>query len=198
MKRFAILSVIAASALCSAQPAPPEFRAGVEQNPNYGTMHFTTQVGSFKLVGGEGRIDFTFRGSVVINVMPGAKVTVTGNVKKQFDEAEHAPSKLGKSKAAPRVVYFGDGKVSIIGKWRAVQCFGKKISAVWYGQGRVRLSSEFFKDPATGELVTGQFWYNDPSDKNYWFNGAIQEVPNPPYSGNANPGPQVVPKERKG
>ncbi|MBL8086532.1 MAG: hypothetical protein JNM85_00505 [Chthonomonas sp.] len=179
---FAVLLGAALVALAATQPAPEAFRSGVPGTTDpQGTLHFETQVGSFKLLDGQGRVDMTFRGTVMLNLKPGANVQTFGKIRKQYE-------------GRGRVVYFGEGRMVFVGKWRSAQFFGKNLKATWFGHGRVRIISEFFKDPKTGELVTGQFWYDDPSDKEYWFTGGTQEIPLPrPKEESISP----TPRERK-
>lgn len=189
-----VLTCIVAGAIvgiASAQPAPDAFKAGVPTfldakgnptNKGYATLHFNTKIGSFKLLEGEGKVQFSFRGSVMLNVLKNTKVSFSGDVKRQYE-------------GRGREVYFGTGTCTIIGRWNSVQFFGRNLSGMWWGTGRIRLVSEFFKDEATGELVTGQFWYNDPKDKNFWFNGGVHEISLPERK-QVNADVQV--KERKG
>ncbi len=174
-----------------AQPAPEAFRAGIPTykdstgkltKEKYATLHFNTKIGSFKLLEGEGKIQFSFTGSVMLNVYKDTKVTFTGDVKRQYE-------------GRGREVYFGSGTCTMVGRWKAVQWFGRNLNGMWWGNGRIRLISEFFKDPKTGELVTGQYWYNDPNNKSYWFSGGVHEIAVPEVKYDNS---DIPIKERKG
>jgi len=163
--RFWLIAVFALSALHAlAQPATPAQREGVAQKSEYGTLHLRCGVGSFKSIGAEiidanqkrvykaaeGRFEVSFSGTVMVNMIEGRVVT-SGDVKKEFD-------KYG------RQAYFGTGKIVIYGKWRAVQWFGRDMTAVLYGNAILRLSGEFDRN-----LDTGQYWYDDPTNKRPWY-----------------------------
>ncbi len=167
-----------------AQPAPAEFRAGLDKlgatkTNEYATVYWQAQLGSFKVIDGEGRLRFSFEGSVMVNAA-NAQVEVTGNVRKELEKRQ-------------RVVYRGKGTITISGKWRGVQFFGRNIDAMMYGRGVIQLTGEFFRDPKTGELVTGTYWYDDPKNKQFWFANGLTTVYLPPLQ---TPN-QVVPQERK-
>jgi hypothetical protein len=133
------------------------------------TLHFETNLGSFRVANGFGRIEFTFTGTVLIHgwdydkkLFPNKTYTctVTGNVRKEYDE--HG-----------REVYFGTGKAVIEGSWRVLQWFGRDMKAVWVGHGQASLIGEFDRN-----LDTGVYWYSDPTKKQYWPTSLI-EVPLP-------------------
>jgi len=111
-------------------------------------MH--TNVGSFKIIDAVGRVEFTFTGTVLISGYEGAPPIITGKVRKEHE-------------VGGRAVYNGTGKVVLVGKWRGVQWFGKKMEGVWFGTGVIRVQGEYDKDLKTGEL-----WYDDPKTLIYW------------------------------
>jgi len=134
--------------------------AGVTPSTKFATMHMHTKLGSFKSIDSEGRFDLRFRGTLLISQLKGTAVP-SGNIRKQYDK--HG-----------RQVYFGEGQMVITGKWRAIQWFGADMSAVWYGGGVIRLSGEFDKN-----LNTGQYWFSDPSKKQYWLTSGVYTIPLP-------------------
>lgn len=155
------------SALALAQPATPAQRAGVKEDRAFGTMHFRTRLGSFKIINGRGRVEFSFKGTVMISDLKGTH-TITGKTRKEFE-------KNG------RVIYSGTGTVVVTGEWRAVQWFGKDMNAVWYGAGVVRLGGEFDQNQQTGD-----FWYEDPKKINYWPGSNTMDIANPSRAAGTN------------
>lgn len=173
--RALISFVVALSAsLAFAQPATPEQRGSFPVRDDFSVMHLTTNIGSFKILNGEGKFDFTLRGSVMINRYKGKPLIIQGNLQKQYE---------GKD----RIVLFGTGRVVMEGTWRGMQWFGRDMKAVWYGKGVARLTGEFDKN-----LETGWYWYNDPNDKNAWSGQGSFDVPNPPRKAQT----PVVPRAR--
>jgi hypothetical protein len=172
--RFAIIglgTVLASVALC--QPATPEQRTGVPTKDGYGTLHLETKLGSFKLLDGTGRVEISFTGSILLHKVDG-QVEVSGKLRKEYEGHD-------------RKVYFGTGKIIVVGKWRGIQWFGKDMNAVWYGAGAARLAGEFDKD-----LNTGKYWYDDPKKANDWLAAGTFTVPLP----NTFEQPTVKPVER--
>lgn len=159
MRQVSIPLLSLATALLSAsvmaQPATAAQKAGVTPKADYGTIHMEAPIGSFRLIDGEGRLEMTFRGSVLVSSLQGTVVPGPG-VKKEVTRGD-------------RQVFFGEGRIVVTGKWRAVQWFGGNMKAVWYGRGLARLTGEFDRN-----LNPGRYWYEDPSKKLYWFpNSAI-------------------------
>ncbi len=159
MRRFFIPLLSLATALITAsvmaQPATAAQKAGVTPKPEYGTMHMEAPIGSFRLIDGEGRIEMTFRGTVLLSSLQG-KVVPGPGVKREVTKGE-------------RQVFFGNGTIVVTGKWRALQWFGGGMKASWYGRGLARLTGEFDRN-----LNPGRYWYEDPTKKQYWYpNSAI-------------------------
>lgn len=161
MRRILISLLSLATALISAsvfaQPATAAQRAGVTPKPEYGTLHLEAPIGAFRMIDGEGRVELSFRGTVLLSGLKG-KVTPGPGIKKEVSRGD-------------REVYFGQGKIVVVGKWRAIQWFGGNMKAVWYGKGLARLTGEFDRN-----LNPGRYWYDnpDPAKKLYWFpNSAI-------------------------
>lgn len=157
-----LIPVLAAAALSGAalaQPATPEQRAGVTPQPNFGTLHLQARLGSFRLIDGQGRVNMTFRGTVLVsNLRPGGRIIPGPGVVKEHESADKT-----------RQVFHGTGSIVVIGQWRAVQWFGGDMRAVWYGAGLARITGEF-----DSNLDPGFYWYDDPSDKRFWFpNSAV-------------------------
>jgi len=149
--------------------------AGVTPNIGFGTIHFQTRLGSFKIIDGRGRVEFDFNGTVMISELKG-KFDVTGKVRKEYDKHD-------------RVIYTGIGHVVVTGEWRGIQWFGKDLKAVWYGAGMIRLSGEFDKDQKTGDV-----WYDDPAKVNYWPGGNTMDLPNPQVRPGYNPRVEIKKK----
>ncbi len=174
MKRVLIFTLVLVSASAAfAQPATPEQMAGVTPREDFATMHMRTKIGSFKIVDAQGRLDFSFKGTVLISQLKGTAVP-SGNLKKEYD-------------AHGRTVYFGTGRIVVTGSWRGIQWFGTDMNGVWYGAGLARLAGEFDKD-----LNTGEFWFSDPTRKEYWLTSGIMTVTLPSVLDKK----RVVPTER--
>ena len=168
-----ILSILPVVAI--AQPASTAQMAGVKPEAAFGTMHFQTRLGSFKVINGRGRVEFDFKGTVMISDLKG-KFDVSGRVRKEYDRQG-------------RVIYTGTGHMVVTGEWRGIQWYGKDLKAVWYGAGVLRLSGEFDKEQKTGE-----FWYGDPNKINYWPGSNTSDVPNPEVRPGYNPGVTIKKK----
>jgi len=114
-------------------------------NGNYNGVNFETKVGSFKLLGSdpalvEGKLDFNFKGTVLIsNLEAGSKVSVGGDVRKEYETDDK-----------DKVLYFGNGKITITGRFRAVQFFGQNLKGRFFGWGIFRFYGEFDKNLDTG------------------------------------------------
>lgn len=143
-------------------------------------MHLVSQLGSFRLIDGQGRVEFTFTGTVLLSQVKG-KAVVTGDVVKQYEER-------GKT------VYFGTGRVVVTGSWRAIQWFGKNMNLVWYGTGVARLAGEYYRDKATGELMTGWLWYDNPKERIAWPAQNTIDHRLPKWDAPAQPQPRRRPK----
>ena len=141
-----------------------------------GILHFVSNLGSFRTIDGSGRMEFEFKGTVLVGRLEG-KATPTGTLRLEYD-------KNG------RQIYTGSGRLVIEGKWRAVQWFGSNMRGVWWGKGAMRLVGDFDK-----KLQTGDYWYDRPDERASWpANGTTTLwLPKPGYGADAD----VVPKERK-
>ncbi|HVT11514.1 MAG TPA: hypothetical protein VHE55_04545 [Fimbriimonadaceae bacterium] len=119
------------------------------------TLHMESHVASFKIVPKgdaipSGRLEFSFEGTVLVNgLTDGSFLQTTGNVRKEYENKEHG-----------RQVFFGRGKILIVGKFRACQWFGRDLDFTFKGSGIVRVIAEFDQ-----KLDTGTFWF-DPAKKN--------------------------------
>jgi hypothetical protein len=168
MKALTVAVALLATGLAVAQPATPAQRAGVPDDRSFGTFHFRTKLGSFRLIDGKGRVEFTFTGSVLLNKVKG-RATVTGNVRKEYDKYE-------------RQIWTGTGRVIVTGEWRAIQWFGRDMQGVWFGSGIARLQGEFDRD-----LNTGEYWFEDPTIKLPWINSNTMDVTVPTRRPGVNP-----------
>lgn len=171
-KSLAILAVFLLALMSYAQPATAA-QKGRFDDKTYSTMHLHTKIGSARFIDGVGRLELSFTGTLLISGYKGDAAAVSGNVRKEYDEKG-------------RTVYFGTGKVVFSGNWRGIQWFGRDFKAVWYGTGIVRIRGEFDKD-----LNTGEYWFNDPNDKQYWATQGTQDVRNPAWQGAGQVAPPV-------
>lgn len=180
---LAISTAISLAWIVNAQAAPADFTKDVKANSGYATLHLETGVGSFKSFKSEGKLQFSFEGTILIHAKPNeCTYSFTGQVKLQKEDKKH-----------DRAVYFGKGTCTLNGKWVGVQWFGKNMEGMWYGKGGIRLAGEFFKDRKTGELRSGTYWFDDPKDKNFWYIGATQEVYLPKLDGGNSDKPRIKP-----
>ena len=147
-------------------PIPINKSPNLKFTQNHGTLFFNTNVGSFKLLGVneipvEGTLDMTFKGTVLIsNLDKNSTILLNGNIRKEIDD-----QKLQKQ------VYFGEGRITIIGKLRAVQFFGQQLRGRFDGFGVLRLYGEFDKN-----LDTGYYWYKGDSTQGTWNTGGMTLV----------------------
>lgn len=169
-----LLAGFGIAALAFAQPATPAQRAGVPEDPNFGTMHFQANLGSFRVIDAVGRLEVRFTGTLLVSRLEGTIRFPEGRIVPQYRDRG-------------REVYHGTGVAVITGRWRAVQWFGRDMRAVFYGRGLVRLFGEF---DAQGNL--GTFWYDDPARFQYWPAGTAFDYPVPERrpTGTAAPRPR--------
>ncbi|MES1227591.1 MAG: hypothetical protein ABUL72_02910 [Armatimonadota bacterium] len=167
-----------ASAQMNEVPSPtvPEPSVDALKAAKQGVLHFVSHLGSFKSIDGDGRLEFEFKGTVLVTRLQG-KVTPTGSIRVEYDKDN-------------RRIYTGSGRLLIEGKWRGVQWFGSNMKGIWWGTGAIRLVGEFDKN-----LQTGDYWYDNIAEKSSWpATGTITLwLPKPVYGSDA----EVTPKERK-
>lgn len=161
MNRKLTIGMIACFAVCGAAwlvaqgqaPIKPE-KPSAKKN---GTMKLTCGVGSFWCEG-EGRIEMTFVGTLLISEFQGKTLSVTGNVRKEWDKYGRQTwfaAEDGAGKPA---------KLVLEGKWRRVNWFGADLTATWVGNGLTMLFGEF--DERTGSTGTIQI---DNGEKQPWY-----------------------------
>lgn len=167
MRSLFSLTLLALAGAALAQPATAAQRAGVPNDKSFGTIHWQAALGSFRLIDGQGRVEMTCRGTVLISQLTGFEAGSKGSVKLEGDFIKQY-DKDG------RQVYFGKGKVIVTGKWRGVQVFGQQMAGTWFGTGRIRLDGEF-----DSKLESGFFWYDDPTKKTEWPTSGTLEYPVP-------------------
>ena len=141
-----------------------------------GIVHFVSNLGSFKVINGEGRLEFEFKGTVLVSKLEG-KVTPSSGLRVEYDKDG-------------RKIFTGTGRLIIEGKWRGVQWFGSNVRGTWWGKGDIRVVGEFDKN-----LQTGDYWFEKADERQSWpANGTITiHLPKGTYGKDAD----VVPKERK-
>ncbi len=163
MIRFAALTVLMsglslAYAQAPSSPAgaiPASALAMVPAPKLDDTLRIQSNVGSFKMVPlgtrfASGKLDFTFAGTVLItNLKPGSYLKISGNVRKEYENAAHH-----------KQVFFGKGRIVMVGTWENCQWFGRDLDLTFKGVGFLRMIAEFDKN-----LSTGTFWFNDSKDK---------------------------------
>jgi hypothetical protein len=108
-----------------------------------------------------GKVEIQFTGSVLVSDLQG-DLTVSPGLIKEYQ-------------GHGKVVYFGTGTLTVDGKFRGLQWFGRDMSGKWVGRGVVRLFGEFDKN-----LHTGDYWFEDETRKIAWGQGGQTVVlPNP-------------------
>jgi hypothetical protein len=132
MLAVAVVGLAAATAIPQGQPAPKR----PVKVPKSGTMTMWCQVGSFALEG-EGRVEITFTGTLLVSQHDGPPVQVSGRVRKEYE-------------GMGREAWFGTGKAVVQGKWRKVQWFGKNMNAKWVGRGLAMVFGEYDAKEQTG------------------------------------------------
>jgi hypothetical protein len=132
-----------------AQKATSGQMGGLGDRQDYATMHMQCNLGSFKIIPGQGRIEVSFTGTFMVSGLEGDH-SVSGDLVKEFEGME-------------RVLYHGTGTITVEGEWRALQWFGSNMSGTWYGAGQIRLTGEFDRN-----LNTGEYWFDDPNEKFPW------------------------------
>ncbi len=160
-----------------AQEATAAQKGKYANRDDFAVFHMQTKLGSFKVIDGEGRLEFSFSGTVLITKLNGTATFAEGStVRKEHD-------KNG------RAVYTGSGKLVVDGKWRGVQWFGKDMNAVFFGKGAVRVQGEFDRD-----LKTGDYWFEDKSEALPFPASAVMTVFVPPPNYGADPKVKPVPR----
>lgn len=171
---FALLAVLTVVGPTLAQPTEPAAIPAPRRvsDKEYATLNMRTNLGSFRLINGEGQVAFDFRGTVLLSGYEGDPPIISGNVRKEYER--HG-----------RTLYFGRGRMILQGRWQAVQWFGSDLRFFrWTGHGIARITGEFDADGNTGE-----YWYEDPNEKQYWFAQSIT-ITVPPI----RPGSTAVPR----
>lgn len=117
-----------------------------------GSIRLEAAIGSMKMIDGNGKVTMSFNGTVVLINLQGT-ATPAGGLKLEYD-------------ANGRKAYFGKGTLTIQGKWRGIQWFGRDLACDWNGAGMVRLYGEYDKD-----LKLGWFQYSNSMERESWQNG---------------------------
>jgi hypothetical protein len=120
---------------------------GIAQAPGDATGEavLKTTTGAFKITSpGDklafGKIKMAFKGSILIVGYQGATpIAPSGGLRVEYKDDKRQ-----------RVEYFGDGTITLDGKFRAIQWFGRNLNMTWNGMGIVRLYGEFDKNGDTG------------------------------------------------
>lgn len=163
---FAGIGVGIAALFLSHRPAQAQ---GMVRPEGDGVFHFSTKIGSFKLLGNEdksvtGHLEFTGKGTVLISGVDTPPPT-TGTLKLEYS---YLPLK--------KYCFHGTGSFKLDGAWRSIQWFGTDLTGYFKGRGKFRLVGEFDKD-----LNTGVFWTTDPKDVHYWPPNSVFEYMVPGY-----------------
>lgn len=128
-----------------------------------GEVDMQTNIGAFKITSAgddksSGKIKMTFKGSCLVVGYEGtAPVAASTGLRVEYD-----------NKKRDRVVFHGQGTVTLDGKFRAIQWFGQDLKMNWVGRGICRLYGEFDKNQNTGTYtIKGK-------QPMYWGTGGMQ------------------------
>lgn len=193
-KQVFVAAAIAIGAVIFAQNQAPAPAAGAPATPvavaaspiaamndaqltekGWGQVNFMTKLGSFKSIDGEGRLEFSFSGTVLVSKLDGT-LTPSGNLRTEYDKNK-------------RRIFTGTGKLTLEGKWRGVQWFGSNMTGNWKGRGFLRIVGEFDR-----ELNTGTFWYGADGQKTPWPANSVMSLTLPKMEYGASS--TATPKER--
>ena len=121
---------------------------GIAQAPEAtGEAVLKTNIGAFKITSpGDkkafGKIQMTFKGSILIIGYEGTTpIVASGALRVEYQDAKRQ-----------RIEYFGNGTITLDGKFRAIQWFGRNLTLNWNGMGICRAYGEFDKDGNTGTI----------------------------------------------
>lgn len=136
-------------------------------------VNFKTNIGSFKILGGgetpaTGLLDITFTGTVLVSYFEGT-ITAGPGVRKEFTKGK-------------KQVYFGSGRITLDGKFRGAQFFGRNLSGSFKGFGVMRLYGEF-----DSKLETGEYWYEGKDHLPWGTGGMTANVPQVIYGSTVKP-----------
>jgi hypothetical protein len=133
-------------------------------------LYIKSGVASFKMVPkGDtlpaGRLEFSFSGTVLITgLSPGSYLQTFGNVRKEYEDKGHA-----------KQVFFGRGKLLIVGRFRNCEWFGRDLDLKFKGSAFFRIIAEF-----DDKLDTGSFWFEGERGRSPLQTNLIPiEVPKP-------------------
>src|SRR5205823_169055 len=112
-----------------AAPAVPASALALLPKPVSGdTLHIETNIGSFKMLPkGEdlpaGRLEFSFSGTVLLTgLQKGSFFQTTGSVRKEYEDLKHH-----------KQVFFGKGKILLVGRFQNCQWFGSNLHYTFKG-----------------------------------------------------------------
>jgi hypothetical protein len=110
-----------------------------------GEVFMKTNIGAFKItspgdVKAFGKIQLSFKGSLLIIGYDGkTPIVPSGGLRVEYQNDKRQ-----------RIEYFGEGTVTLDGKFKAIQFFGRNLKMNWAGFGICRLYGEFDKEGNTG------------------------------------------------
>lgn len=170
-----IAALAVAAAPNFAQSATPAQMGKFAGRTDMDILHMATKIGSFKIIDGEGRLEFSFKGTLLVSKLDGQMTILSGSLRKEYDKNQ-------------RAVYTGKGTVVIEGKWRGVQWFGDDMNATYWGKGVCRITGEFDRN-----LETGFYWYRDPAKKMPFPSSTVIDlrIPAENYGADLNSKPQI-------
>lgn len=178
--KFGLVGALTVVSLANfAQTATPAQMGSYANRTDFGTMHLQTNLGSFKSIDGEGRLEVKFSGTLLLTKHTDGKIDViSGSLRKEYDKNQ-------------RTIYTGTASVVITGKWRGIQWFGKDMVATWWGKGAMRITGEFDRN-----LKTGDYWYDKKEEALPFPASTLMSLflPKPNYGAD----PNIVPQGRQG
>jgi hypothetical protein len=185
---FRVTALVAIAAVSGAtmaqQPNPAvQLGGGLVGTPNFGPFNMQSNLGSFRLSDGTGRLRFSFTGTVLVSnlrdlklpngqTLP-ARLDVEGNVRTEHNRGD-------------RRIFTGTGTITVQGQWRKVQWFGRNMTGAFYGNGIM-----FFVGDFDENLQTGTYWFDNPERRRFFFQGgATIMVPEQKFEPQRQPEPR--------
>lgn len=175
----AVLVAGAAWLIAQGTGSPPAPKAN---SPKTGVMKLNAGLGSFWLEG-QGKVEMTFRGTLLISDFQGTTLRVTGNVRKEWDKYGRQIWFAARDEAGNLA------KLVVDGKWRRLQWFGGDLTCTWSGTGMAMLFGEYDdRTDSTGSIQVDNY------PKRPWFTtGTTHYLPPRPGEYEQSPGVPEAP-----
>ncbi len=110
------------------------------------TLHILAQYSGCRIVNGEGQLNIELTGTLLVSGLKGT-IYPTSSIQLEYNSYD-------------RKVYYGSGKITLKGKFRALQWQGQRLKMDWSGKGKAYAIGEY--DPKGKH---GVYWYGDSLKK---------------------------------